>query len=146
MDQATFVVNRQGRVKNAITKDGLHIASPRLGDGGLSLTDDGAKALHKLRTAPAPSALDSQFRMATAGEGPAWVVVDNDAEPFVRQGRNVFHGFVLAVDPWIRPSQTCLVVNKKGELLGHGLSNGTVDEFCGFEKGIAVKTRGGISQ
>ena len=71
--------------------------------------------------------------MATAGEGPAWVVVDHDAEPFVRQGRNVFHGFVLAVDPWIQPSQTCLVVNKKGELLGHGLAYGTVDEVCGFK-------------
>ena len=146
MDKATFVVNRQGRVKNAITKDGLHIASPRLGDGGLSLTDEGAKAIHELRTAPAPSELDPQFRMAAVGEGPPWVVVDDDAEPFVRQGRNVFHGFVLAVDPWVQPSQTCLVVNKNGELLGHGLSNGTIDEFCGFKKGIAVKTRGGISQ
>jgi archaeosine-15-forming tRNA-guanine transglycosylase len=37
-------------------------------------------------------------------------------------------------------------VNQKGDLLGHGLSNGTADEFCGFKKGIAVKTRGGISQ
>ena len=146
MDKATFVVNRQGRVKNAITKDGLHIASPRLGDGGLSLTDEGAKAIHELRTAPAPSELDPQFRMAAVGEGPPWVVVDDDAEPFVRQGRNVFHGFVLAVDPWVQPSQTCLVVNKNGDLLGHGLSNGTIDEFCGFKKGIAVKTRGGITQ
>jgi archaeosine-15-forming tRNA-guanine transglycosylase len=58
----------------------------------------------------------------------------------------VFHGFVLAVDHWIQPSQTCLIVNKKGELLGHGLANGTADEFCGFKKGIAVKTRGGISE
>ena len=58
----------------------------------------------------------------------------------------MFHGFVLAVDPWIQPSQTCLIVNKKGELLGHGLANGTADEFCGFKKGIAVKTRGGISE
>lgn len=146
LEDATFVVNRQGRVKNAKTKEGAHIASPRLGDGGLSITDDGAKALHKLRKMTPPSSLDPTFNLGPKGAGPAWIVVDDDAEPFVRQGRNVFHGFVLAVDPWIQPSQTCLIVNQKGELLGHGLANGTADEFCGFKKGIAVKTRGGISE
>lgn len=141
---ATFVVNRQGRVKNAITPEGDHLASPRLGDGGLSLTGAGAVALHKLRTVDAPTGLGLSPEKPVVGIGPAWLVVDDDAEPFVRQGRNVFHGFVLAVDAWIQPSQTCLIVNTKGDLLGHGLSNGTADEFGGFKKGIAVKTRGGI--
>ena len=141
---ATFVVNRQGRVKNAITPEGDHVASSRLGDGGLSLTDAGAVALHKLRTLDAPTGLPLSAEKPVTGVGPAWIVVDEDAEPFVRQGRNVFHGFVLAVDAWIQPSQTCLIVNQKGSLLGHGLSNGTADEFVGFKKGIAVKTRGGI--
>lgn len=142
---ATFVVNRQGRVKNAITAAGAHIASPRLGDGGLSLTDEGAVALHALRKLEIPTQMPTSTAQPPKGAGPAWVMVDEDAEPFVRQGRNVFHGFVLAVDPWIRPSQTCLIVNKSGALLGHGLSNGTADEFTGFTKGIAVKTRGGLS-
>ncbi len=146
LEGATFVVNRQGRVKNAITPQGKHIASPRLGDGGLSLTDEGSIALHAMRTIAPPTGCSSEHESDTNGAGPAWVVVDEDAEPFVRQGRNVFHGFVLAADPWIRPSQTCLIVNQKGELLGHGLANGTVDEFAGFKKGIAVKTRGGIPQ
>jgi 7-cyano-7-deazaguanine tRNA-ribosyltransferase len=145
LDDATFVVNRHGRVKNAKTGGGLHIASPRLGDGGLSLTDDGAMMLHQLRAIPAPSDLPTVGGHGESGTGPAWVVVDNDAEPFVRQGRNVFYGFIVAVDPWIKPSQTCLIVNQSGDLLGHGLSNGTADEFAGFKKGIAVKTRGGIS-
>jgi archaeosine-15-forming tRNA-guanine transglycosylase len=83
-----------------------------------------------MRTIAPPSGCSSEHESDTDGAGPAWVVVDEDAEPFVRQGRNVFHGFVLAADPWIRPSQTCLIVNQKGELLGHGLANGTVDEFA----------------
>lgn len=144
LSDATFVVNRQGRVKNAKTGSGAHIASPRLGDGGLSLTDEGALALHKLRKSDAPVELPNISSNAPKGAGPAWVVVDADAEPFVRQGRNVFHGFVVAVDAWIQPSQTCLIVNQDGALLGHGLANGTADEFRGFKKGIAVKTRGGI--
>ena len=98
LKEATFVVNRQGRVKNAITPNGEHIASPRLGDGGLSLTDAGAVALHRLRTRKPPTGFDTTVDDTTVGAGPAWVVVDDDAEPFVRQGRNVFHGFVMAVD------------------------------------------------
>jgi len=144
--EATFVVNRQGRVKNAITPKGEHIASPRLGDGGLSLTDAGAVALHNVRILNPPTGFETTVSDSTLGAGPAWVVVDDDAEPFVRQGRNVFHGFVVAVDPWIRPAQTCLIVNQKGDLIGHGLANSTADEFQGFKKGIAVKTRGGIAQ
>ena len=144
--EATFVVNRQGRVKNAMTPKGEHIASPRLGDGGLSLTDAGAVALHSLRILNPPTGFETTVSDSTLGAGPAWVVVDDDAEPFVRQGRNVFHGFVVAVDPWIRPAQTCLIVNQKGDLIGHGLANSTADEFQGFKKGIAVKTRGGIAQ
>ena len=78
------------------------------------------------------------------GEGLALVVVDDDAEPFIRQGRNVFHGFVIACDPWLRPNEACLIVNQKGELLGHGTSQCTSSELATFQKGVAIKTRDGI--
>ena len=55
LEESTCVVNRLGRVKNAMLKDGTHIVSPRLTDGGLSLTDGGAIAIHSARTIPAPS-------------------------------------------------------------------------------------------
>ena len=79
-----------------------------------------------------------------AGMGPAVVVVDEDAEPFVRKGRNVFHGFVVACDPWLAPGEACLITNRAGDLLGHGLSQCTSTEMADLKKGIAVKTRGGL--
>ena len=74
------------------------------------------------------------------------VVVDNDAEPFVRKGRNVFHGFIKGCDPWLRPSEPCLICNEAGELIGHGVPTSTSDDFRVMKKGIAVKTRDGIKE
>ena len=146
MQDATFVINRHGRIKNAMSSSGKHIVSPRLTDGGISLTDDGAVELHSHRRRKCPSGFEITQAWNYIGEGPAWVVVDDDAEPFVRKGRNVFHGFVLATDPWITPGRTCLIVNKKGQLLGHGISNCNSEEFATFKKGIAIKTRGGLRE
>jgi 7-cyano-7-deazaguanine tRNA-ribosyltransferase len=146
MQDSTFVINRHGRIKNAMSSSGKHIVSPRLTDGGISLTDDGAMELHSHRSRECPSKFEITQAWNYIGEGPAWVVVDDDAEPFVRKGRNVFHGFVLATDPWITPGRTCLIVNKKGHLLGHGISNCNSEEFATFKKGIAIKTRGGLRE
>jgi len=145
LEESTCVVNRLGRVKNAMLKDGTHIVSPRLTDGGLSLTEGGAIAIHSARTIPAPSGFIFASE-SNVSKGPPWVVVNADAEPFVRQGRNVFHGFIEACDDWISPGKTCLIVNIKGELLGHGVSNGTLADMKSFQKGVAVKTRGGMKQ
>lgn len=141
---STFVVNRLGRVKNAMLSDGTHIVSPRLTDGGLSLTDGGAIEVHAHRDSPMPFGFEKVEGESHLSKGPAWVVVDEDAEPFVRQGRNVFHSFILACDSWISPGDTCLIVNQKGELLGHGISQCTPADMQHFQKGVAVKTRGGI--
>jgi len=146
MQNASFVINRHGRIKNAMSSSGKHIFSPRLTDGGISLTDDGAVELHSHRRRECPSKFETTQAWSYIGEGPAWVVVNDDSEPFVRKGRNVFHGFVLAADPWITPGRTCLIVNKKGELLGHGISNCNSEEFATFKKGIAIKTRGGLRE
>ena len=146
MQDASFVINRNGRIKNAMSSSGKHILSPRLTDGGISLTDDGAVELHSHRRRECPSEFETTQAWNYIGEGPAWVVVNDDSEPFVRKGRNVFHGFVLATDPWITPGRTCLIVNKKGELLGHGISNCNSEDFATFKKGIAIKTRGGLRE
>ena len=142
--QTEFVINRQGRIKNVLTSSGKHLASFRLGDGGLSLNNDGAIELHSHRRRGIPKGFMESEIFGYTGEGLAWVVVDEDAEPFIRQGRNVFHGFVISCDPWIRPDEACLIVNSKGELLGHGISQCTSEELATFNKGIAVKTRDGI--
>ena len=66
-------------MRNVKDSQGRHILSPRLGNGGLSLTDEGAKILHALN-------LDDKT-------APASPTVIEDAVPFVGAGRNVMHGF-----------------------------------------------------
>ncbi|DAC49738.1 MAG TPA: tRNA guanosine(15) transglycosylase TgtA, partial [Candidatus Poseidoniales archaeon] len=101
MKGATFVVNREGRMKNINDTDGAHLFSPRLRDGGFSLATAGAHALLEVRTEPLPTSLPRTEWWGHGSKGPALVVVNEDAEPFVRKGRNVFHGFVKACDPWL---------------------------------------------
>ena len=140
---STFVMSRTGRIRNVINSEGEHLFSPRLAEGGISLTVNGAKKLHQLRSEKIPSGFASSDLNQHVGKGPAWVVVDSDAEPFVKDGRNVMHGFVTACDEWTRPGEIVLVVNSSGELLAIGRSQSTPKEFGTFTKGIAVKVREG---
>ena len=144
LEGSTFVVNREGRVKNINTREGVHLFSPRLRDGGLSLSTEGARMLMSKRTEPLPTTVVTSEWLTSTHRGPAVVVVDDDAEPFVRKGRNVFHGFTKACDPWLNPGEACLIVNESGTYIGHGVSQCTASDLQTFSKGIAVKTRGGV--
>ena len=144
MNGAVFVVNREGRMKNINSAGGDHLFSPRLRDGGLSMATAGAQALFDRRHEALPTSRPRTEWWGHSGQGPAVVIVDSDAEPFVRKGRNVFHGFALACDPWLAPGEPCLIANEAGELLGHGVSQCTSTELASMTKGIAVKTRGGV--
>ncbi|MBT4066392.1 MAG: tRNA guanosine(15) transglycosylase TgtA [Euryarchaeota archaeon] len=142
-EDATFVMSRTGRIRNVIDASESHLFSPRLAEGGISLTVDGARVLHALRKVPAPIGFNSADKSLYPGNGPAWVIIDDDAEPFVREGRNVMHGFILACDSWIRPDESVLIVNSSGELVAIGRSQATSGEMESFTKGIAVKVREG---
>ena len=142
-ENSTFVMSRTNRIRNLIDSEGLHLFSPRLAEGGMSLTVEGARKLHSLRKLPTPADFTMNDFSLYPGQGPAWVVVDNDAEPFVNEGRNVMHGFVLACDPWVRPGETVLIVNSNGKLLAIGRSQSTSSELATFKKGIAIKVREG---
>ncbi len=141
-----FVVNKYGRIKNVLSSSGQHLASFRLGDGGLSLNNSGAMELFARRRKQLPKTFSQTSISPYTGDGLAVVVVNDDAEPFIRKGRNVFHGFVLACDPWLRPGETCLICNKAGNLLGHGVSVSTVEDLASMKKGVAIKTRDGIKE
>ena len=141
-----FVVNKYGRIKNVLSANGKHLASFRLGDGGMSLNNAGAIELFARRRKELPSDFSKTAISPYSGEGLAVVVVDNDAEPFVRKGRNVFHGFTIASDPWLRPGEPCLICNQSGQLIGHGVSVSTADDLSVMKKGVAVKTRDGIKE
>ena len=140
-----FVINRHGRIKNVLSSSGSHLFSFRLTDGGISLTNDGAIELFNLRRKQLPTQHSETSLFPNVGLGPAVVVVNEDSEPFVRKGRNVFNGFITATDPWIRPGQPCLICNQSGELIGHGVSQFNATDLQALKKGVAVKTRDGIS-
>ena len=145
IDSCTYIIGGTGRVKNVIDKDGHHILSPRLTDGGLSITDFGSKVVHARRSIPVEE--NGQFQPNKAiGQGPPLLVVEQDAVEFVLKGRNVFHGFILSCDPWLKAGQTCFIVDQKGTLIGHGLAQCDADEALRFKKGIAVRTRSDFSK
>jgi 7-cyano-7-deazaguanine tRNA-ribosyltransferase len=128
-NRLSFVMSRTGRVNN-ILLDGVHIFSQRLTDGGLSITNEGAKWIHQV--------------MVGDGDVPC-VIIDSNAEPFIRDGRNVMHGFILGCKGTPRNGMPCLLVNEAGELVGHGIAQCGTREMIAFSKGIAVKVRGGIN-
>jgi archaeosine-15-forming tRNA-guanine transglycosylase len=129
-----FVMSRTGRVNNVL-HDGVHLFSQRLTDGGLSLTIDGAKWVHERG---APDELESLSSMMPS------VVVNSDAEPFVRQGRSVMHGFIVGTEGEPQTGTPCLVQNEAGELLGHGITRCDYKDMMAFRKGIAVKVKDGV--
>jgi len=119
------VSKNTGKIRNIIS-DGEHVLSLRAGDGLYTLRPEGAKRIKE--NVPAP-----HMR----------VVVNDDAVPFVSEGRNVFSAFVLDCDVNIRPMEEVLVVDSKDQLLAVGRAILVRDEMFSFKKGIAVKVRNG---
>ncbi|WP_440007406.1 PUA domain-containing protein [Halomicrococcus sp. SG-WS-1] len=86
-------------------------------------------------------------RLADAFESPACrVVVGDESEPFVRDGKNVFAKFVADVDPDVRPDDEVLVVHERGDLLAVGRAELGADAMLDFETGMAVKVRDGAEE
>ena len=71
------------------------------------------------------------------------VVVGDDSEPFVRDGRNAFAKFVQAADEGIRPGDEVVVVHYDGDLLAVGRAELPGEAMLDFETGMAVKVRHG---
>ena len=84
-------------------------------------------------------------RLAAAFDAPrVRVVVGDDSEPFVREGKNAFAKFVSAVDPEIRPGDEVLVVHDRGDLLAVGRAELSAEAMADFNSGMAVKVREGV--
>jgi uncharacterized protein with predicted RNA binding PUA domain len=71
------------------------------------------------------------------------VVVGEESEPFVREGRNAFAKFVTAADDGIRPGDEVLVVDGSDEIFGVGRAELSGAEAEALGSGVAVKTRDG---
>ena len=126
-----------------VSFNGEHVLSPRLKDGGISLTSHGARILYSLN--PGIPDLFSEEGPSEEADHPGVprVMISEDAIPFVGDGRNVMHGYVLGADPHSTPGQPCIVVSEKGELIAHGTPTSTSLEMASLKKGIAVKIRDG---
>lgn len=72
------------------------------------------------------------------------VVVGDESEPFVRDGRNAFAKFVAEADSAIRPRDEVLLVHDEGYLLGVGRAELSGDGMLAFDTGMAVKVRESI--
>ncbi|WP_132057457.1 PUA domain-containing protein [Halorussus amylolyticus] len=97
-------------------------------------------------------ATDGRFTLGLAGgrrllealESPAGrVVVGDESEPFVRDGKNVFAKFVAAVGSEIRPGDEVAVVHDDGRLLAVGRAELSADAMADFDTGMAVMVREG---
>ena len=98
-------------------------------DGRFTLGLEGGRRLHRALGPPA-------YR----------VVVDDESEPFVREGRNVFARFVVDVDETVRPRDEVLVVHERDDtLLGVGRAELSAADIRDFEVGMAVSVREGAT-
>jgi uncharacterized protein with predicted RNA binding PUA domain len=83
-------------------------------------------------------------RLLAALDPPAYrVVVGEESEPFVRDGKNAFAKFVRDVDSNVRPGDEVAVVDEAGALLGVGRAELSAAAMADFETGMAVKLRAG---
>jgi len=117
---------RTGKIRNII-RDGNHVFSMRAEDGLFTLKMDGGRRLH----------MGLKYPLLR-------VVVTDDAEPFVKEGKSVFAKFVKDCDPDLRPFDECLIVNENDTLLAVGRTLLNRDEMLAFHQGMAVKTRESI--
>ena len=122
----------------------MHLFSPRLNDGGISLALHGAKLIHEaMKSARDNDEGSNDVQPRSDHPGLPSVTIHSDAIPFVGAGRNVMHGFILKADPWLIVGQPCLVVDEDDNLVAHGVSNSTSEEMAVMKKGVAVKVREG---
>jgi len=83
-------------------------------------------------------------RLAAAFEPPRHrVVVGDESEPFLREGRNAFAKFVQTVDEGIRPGDETLLVHEDGRLIAIGRAELSGEGMLDFETGVAVSVREG---
>jgi len=74
------------------------------------------------------------------------VVVGEESEPFVREGKNAFAKFVREVDPAVRPGDEVAVVREDDTLLAVGRAELSAEAMADFETGMAVHVREGAGE
>ncbi len=97
--------------------------------GRFSLSLEGAKLLKSNSNSP-------QFR----------VIVMDEVQDFIKQGKSVFCKHVIKIDEILRPGSEVIVVNQKDELLAVGKLLIPSLLFSGRSLGVAVDVRKGVEK
>ena len=116
---------KTGKIRHVYDGEEL-IATLRASDGVFVLAREGARRLHSFLPYPKNR-----------------VVVNEDAEPFAREGKSIFAKFVINCDINIHAKDEVLIVNEQDQLLAFGKSILNGKEIHDFKTGQAVKTRKG---
>jgi 7-cyano-7-deazaguanine tRNA-ribosyltransferase len=125
-DDVKIVKSRKtGKIRHVYDGEEL-IATLRASDGIFVLAREGARRLHSFLPYPKNR-----------------VVVNEDAEPFAREGKSIFAKFVINCDIDIHAKEEVLIVNEQDQLLAFGKSVLNGKEIHDFNTGQAVKTRKG---
>ncbi|MFC3478536.1 PUA domain-containing protein [Halobacterium litoreum] len=127
-EDADFRIQRSstGRPQQVARGDGERLVSVGL-DGRLTLGTAGGQ------------------RLADGLDYPsARVVVGDDSEPFVRDGKNVFAKFVQDVDADVRAGDEVAIVHEDGHLLAVGRAELDAQAMRDFDTGMAVMVRDGV--
>ncbi|MEF8780806.1 MAG: PUA domain-containing protein [Haloferacaceae archaeon] len=125
-EELTVRRSTSGRPRQVVAEDGRLVSYGV--DGRFTLGIAGGRRLH--------DALDGTYA----------VVVGDESEPFVREGKNVFAKFVTRVGDAVRPGDEVLVVHEEGHLVGVGRAELSADGIRDFETGMAVKVREGAGK
>lgn len=117
---------KTGKLRHIFLKgDRILTYRPKIGQFSMSII--GAKLLKLNSNSP-------QFR----------VIVMNEVEDFIKQGKSVFCKHVLSIDEILRPGNEVIVVNEKDELLAVGKLLIPSILFSGRSLGVAVDVRKGV--
>jgi predicted RNA-binding protein (TIGR00451 family) len=119
---------RTGRIRHVYLRKEM-LATLRPTDGLFSLTIAGAKRIVEHM---------KPLRL--------WVRIQEEAEPFVAEGKSVFAKHVVEVDEEIRPQEEVVVVTKNGETLAVGRAVLSGKEMKTFRRGVAVRVRKGVAE
>jgi len=114
---------KTGKIRHIFSHNEL-IANMRASDSYFVLASEGAKRLHRFMEYPSNR-----------------VVVNQDAEDYVKEGKSVFSKFVIECDKDIKANDEVLIVNEKDELLATGKTLLNYNEINNFNTGQAIKTR-----
>jgi len=123
---ALVVSKNTGKVRNVMA-DGEHILSLRAEDGLFTLKAAGASRLQEAFPFPGLR-----------------IVVEPDAVPFHREGKNVFARFVKDAYPGLRPGDEALVVSPEDELCAVARAAMNRREMLAFKRGVAAYVREGV--